>query len=331
MKILVADDSPVLLGAVTKLLEPAGYVVVTAEDGVEAITSFYEEQPDLVLLDVQMPKLTGYVVCRMIKEDPVMSGVPVLILTARDSDEDRYWGAQSGADGYLTKDALGEGLLTAIRSALASRALAELSAGEIAQTPALGEADVLTRVCEMLDRRLFEATVINELTAIGNKAAGLPESIDEVLHGTRRLVRFDVGAVILVDDLKMYVRTAPETSVDDMDALNEFAAKKVASLTSNPNVEAADVRAVHLDTTTELGTENSGGLASFYAAPLRVRGKLVGVLIFGSRKGGVFGEAVFRTLRAIEPAIASVVDSAQRFQQAIADEARSNLAALSGF
>ena len=83
MKILIADDSPVLRMAVTKLLEPEGYTVVAAEDGVEGIEKFYEEKPDLVLLDVQMPKLNGYVVCRLIKEDPTAAGIPVLILTLK--------------------------------------------------------------------------------------------------------------------------------------------------------------------------------------------------------------------------------------------------------
>ena len=76
MKVLVADDSAVLRAAVTKLLEGDGYEVVVAEDGVDAITKFYEEQPDLVLLDVQMPKLNGYVVCRLLKEDPIAASIP---------------------------------------------------------------------------------------------------------------------------------------------------------------------------------------------------------------------------------------------------------------
>ncbi|MDH3425691.1 MAG: response regulator, partial [Acidimicrobiia bacterium] len=115
MKVLVADDSPVMRTAVAKLLEPEGYEVVLAEDGVDAITRFYEEAPDLVLLDIQMPKLNGYVVCRLIKEDPASAGIPVMILTVRDSAEDRYWGVKSGADGYLTKDRLGEEVVHAVK------------------------------------------------------------------------------------------------------------------------------------------------------------------------------------------------------------------------
>ena len=84
MKVLIADDSPVLVTALRKLLEQSGYEVVAAMDGLEAVQRFYQENPDLVLLDIQMPKLPGYVVCRLIKEDPASRHIPVLILTGRD-------------------------------------------------------------------------------------------------------------------------------------------------------------------------------------------------------------------------------------------------------
>ncbi len=111
MRILVADDSPVIRTAVSVILEDAGYEVVTAADGIETIQKFYEEQPDLVVLDIQMPNMTGYMACRLLKEDWSVAHIPILILTAHDSAEDRYWADKSGADGYLTKEALGDALL----------------------------------------------------------------------------------------------------------------------------------------------------------------------------------------------------------------------------
>jgi DNA-binding response OmpR family regulator len=329
MKILVADDSPVLLAAVTKLLEPAGYEVVQAEDGVEAITRFYEQQPDLVLLDVSMPKLTGYVVCRLIKEDASFAHIPVLILTARDSEEDRYWGAQSGADGYLTKDTLGDGLLHAIRSSLATRALTELNRGSAAEPPVLGEADVLTWVCEMLDRKLFEATVVNELTSIGNRALSLDETIREVLKATRRLVKFDLGALAFVDDLSLHVR--PEVAVvgSDLDQVAGFAARKLQSVTDEA-VSGDDLRILELGAA-EGPVPERPTFESFYGGTLRVRGRVLGILVLASRRGGVFTEPVIRTLRAMEPAMGSVLESGIRFQAALSLEASASLRALGGF
>ena len=331
MKILVADDSAVLRAAVTKLLEPAGYDVVTAVDGVDAITRFYEEQPDLVLLDVQMPKLTGYVVCRLIKEDPTVSHIPVLILTVRDSEEDRYWGAQSGADGYLTKDALGDGLVAGIRSALATRALTELNRGELPIQPVLGEADVLTRVCEMLDRKLFEATVVNELTAIGNRSLDVRGSVDEILVGARRLVAFDVGAFVAIDDLKMFLRMEkPGLSFDDIQAFSGLVARKLRAL-ADRQLEADDLTTIFLgphEPGDASGSPSAWG--SFYGVPLRARGHLLGLFVLAGHTGGAFTDSVFRTLRTIEPAIAAVIESAHRYQEALVQEARSSLSSLFG-
>ena len=131
MRILVADDSPVIRAAVSSLLREAGYEVALAEDGIEAIQEFYSQPPDLVLLDIKMPRMSGYVACRLIKEDWSVAHIPILILTALDSAEDRYWSEKSGADGYLTKESLGEELLSAIRTARATRALSELTTGEV--------------------------------------------------------------------------------------------------------------------------------------------------------------------------------------------------------
>lgn len=329
MRILVADDSPVLLAAVTKLLEPAGYEVVKAQDGVEAITQFYEQQPDLVLLDVSMPKLTGYVVCRLIKEDSSFAHIPVLILTARDSEEDRYWGRQSGADGYLTKDTLGDGLLHAIRSALATRALTELNRGSAAEQPVLGEADVLTWVCEMLDRKLFEATVVNELTAIGNRALPLDETVSEVIKATRRLVKFDLGALALAGDLSLHVRPDVVVDVADLEQVAAFAARKIQSVTDEA-VDGEDLRIVESGSPTG-DLPDQSGFESYYAGTLRVRGTVVGILVLASRRGGVFTDGVVRTLRAMEPAMGAVLDSGIRFQEALSHEASASLRALGGF
>ncbi len=106
MKILVADDSPVIRTAVSVILNEAGFEVVTAEDGIDTIQKFYAERPDLLVLDIQMPKMTGYMAARLLKEDWSVAHVPILILTAHDSAEDRYWADKSGADGYLTKETL---------------------------------------------------------------------------------------------------------------------------------------------------------------------------------------------------------------------------------
>ncbi len=98
--ILVADDEANIRELVTLYLEKEGFGVITASDGRAAVNSAREFQPDLIVLDLMMPELSGYEVCRELRRD---SDVPILMLTARGDDVDRIVGLELGADDYLGK------------------------------------------------------------------------------------------------------------------------------------------------------------------------------------------------------------------------------------
>jgi DNA-binding response OmpR family regulator len=98
--ILVVDDEPTILETLAYNLEREGYAVVTAADGAEALTAFRRDRPDLIVLDLMLPELSGTEVCRIIRRE---SQVPILMLTARDSEIDKVVGLELGADDYVTK------------------------------------------------------------------------------------------------------------------------------------------------------------------------------------------------------------------------------------
>ena len=100
MKILVVDDDPRLREIVRIALETAAYDVITASDGAQALTHSTREAPDLIVLDVGLPKADGFEVCRRIRAS---SDVPILFLTAHDDEVDRVLGLELGADDYVTK------------------------------------------------------------------------------------------------------------------------------------------------------------------------------------------------------------------------------------
>lgn len=102
-KILIADDEPYILNILDFSLGAEGYTVLQAVDGESALRLTIENLPDLAILDVMMPGLDGYEVCRRLKDDPRTKGVPVVLLTARNSLEDRRRGEAVRADGYMTK------------------------------------------------------------------------------------------------------------------------------------------------------------------------------------------------------------------------------------
>jgi DNA-binding response OmpR family regulator len=102
-KILVADDEPNIVISLEYLLKRAGYTVVIARDGQEALDAIARELPDLVLLDVMMPKKTGFEVCQEVRANDALKGVKILMLTAKGRDTDVAKGTAMGADAYMTK------------------------------------------------------------------------------------------------------------------------------------------------------------------------------------------------------------------------------------
>ena len=113
--ILAADDDPQLLRLVTRNLQLEGYDALGASDGQQALELIESNPPDLVLLDVMMPKMDGFTVCYRVRE---FSSVPIIILTARGQDQDKVRGLDLGADDYLTKPFSVDELLARVRAVL---------------------------------------------------------------------------------------------------------------------------------------------------------------------------------------------------------------------
>jgi DNA-binding response OmpR family regulator len=102
-KILVVDDETELLKALSIRLNTSGYEVITASDGQEGLEKAKSLNPDLIVLDILMPKMDGYEVCRMLKFDEKYKSIPVIMLTAKAQDIDKAMGKKVGADDYITK------------------------------------------------------------------------------------------------------------------------------------------------------------------------------------------------------------------------------------
>lgn len=102
-KVLIVDDSPTELTMVHEALKTEGYVISTAVDGEEALEKAMSEKPDVMVLDIILPKKNGFQVCRQLKTTPETEGIKILLLSSKSQDSDRFWGLKQGADGYMTK------------------------------------------------------------------------------------------------------------------------------------------------------------------------------------------------------------------------------------
>ncbi len=113
-RIMVIDDSPTMLYMIKHMLTKDGHEVLTASDGGDAVSLAVEHKPELILLDVILPKLNGYEVCRQLKSTPQTAKIPVVMITSKTKDKDREWGLEQGADAYITKPFDGQDLLDVI-------------------------------------------------------------------------------------------------------------------------------------------------------------------------------------------------------------------------
>lgn len=196
-KILIVDDDPMLSELIGYNLESEGYAIVRAQDGQEGLAKFKTEQPDLVILDVSMPKLNGWEVCERIR---AVSDTPVMMLTAQGREEDIVRGLDLGADDYLTKPFQVRVLLARIRAALRRAHLSPEPEPEVTYAD-----DYL--VINLADRRVTVDGKITKLTPTEYKLlAFLVENKGRIL--TFRQILENVWGFEYIDDidyLRVYI------------------------------------------------------------------------------------------------------------------------------
>lgn len=114
-KILIVDDSPAEVKLMQNVLQGAGYWTVAVHDPLRVPDAVDVERPGLILLDVVMPEKNGFQVCRELKSQPAYAGIPVVMVTSKNTESDRFWAEQQGAEGYVAKPFTAQELLKAVQ------------------------------------------------------------------------------------------------------------------------------------------------------------------------------------------------------------------------
>ena len=115
IKVMIIDDSNTIRKSAEMFLRSSGYEVILAEDGFEAMSKIVDNQPDIIFIDIVMPRLDGYQACMLIKKNPIYQSIPVIMLSSKDGLFDKARGRMVGSNDYLTKPFTTEGLLSIIR------------------------------------------------------------------------------------------------------------------------------------------------------------------------------------------------------------------------
>jgi len=318
-RIVIADDSPTLRRIVTSVLTKEGHEVFPAEDGIGAVQQVFAHQPDAVVLDVQMPRVSGFIAARLLKDDWQTADIPVVMLTSLDAASDRYWAGQAGVDRYLTKDFEAPELAGTIAEVLLSSQAERGGRARMSPDPLeLSEEDVLSRVCDLLDRKLFESSVAQSVTAIAATAQGLEATVAALLGVLQRFVGYDLAAVLLGAEKAAYVAVGKPTAASHYAEFLEKSAEGLSSYAGEAvtptamSMRVAQAGGVIVDDPDELPSPDQERMATFLSMPLRGHGgAVVGVLALSSAAKNAFGETAMSTLKLIEGPSAIVIDNAR--------------------
>ncbi len=332
MKILLADDSPTIVDVLQFLLQSRGYEVVTAFDGIEAIVKTYQTLPDLVLLDIEMPKMNGYQVCRLLKSDAATCGIPIIILTSRDQKSDRFWGISTGADEYMTKDFDSEeDLFTTLQRVLQRYASSltspsspshhiadpksELSSQTLKPSE-INELVVLERVNHILDRQLFRATIVNELSSLAINMHDFHSTLESVLTLLEKVCEFRIASIFL-KTRQEYTMFLYRTFVIQTDLLETFKARILQEYAEHHPTESIEpIRETLLNESEPRPHDVSrAALESFLALPLKVRDNIIGILALGHVREQAFPADTLETLRVFTNEASIVLDNALLYKE----------------
>ena len=221
-RILVVDDVPDNVDILQMRLESQGYEVVTAGDGIEAVDKTREVLPDLVLLDIMMPKMDGIEVVKRLKADPSLPFIPVILVTAKADSKDVIAGLESGGDDYLTKPVDHAALSARVRAMLRIKSLHDTVQ---AQARRLEEqADELAAWNKTLEERV--AAQIGEIERVGRLKRFLAPQIAETIlcsSGDEYLESHRCEIVVLFCDMRGFTAFSETTEPEDvMAVLREY-------------------------------------------------------------------------------------------------------------
>jgi diguanylate cyclase (GGDEF)-like protein len=184
--ILVADDEDAMVLLLREALQHADYEVVVAHDGHEALERLRKDPPDLVLLDIKMPKISGFDVCRQIKSDVFLRHIPVMLLTAQVGTDNKVTGLEQGADDYLTKPFDIAELIARVRTLLRRTRLG-LEANPLTRLP--GNVTIETEILSRIQKKIPFAVLYIDLNSFKayNDTYGFVKG-DEVIRETARIL-----------------------------------------------------------------------------------------------------------------------------------------------
>lgn len=285
--VLLVDDSLTALGMLSYILSAAGYSVETATDGLEALKAGFQRVPDLVLMDIRMPRMDGIQACRLFKADPSTREVPVVLLSSQEVGSERIHATRAGADRFLLKDAGPDEIVDSLQECLAGKTPRPAPPGDGKGKPVPDDVEILTRVNQILETKLFEATLFNEIGRVGREVDDFEMTIRAVDRILSEIVPHDAMSAVFSDGF--YLETVIVYPFAPGEGIRQVTREETGRLHEEAKVPAAPGRTHALEVLME-GRRPGGEPAverfrPWIVCPIRSGEMVKGLLALFSDKG----------------------------------------------
>jgi adenylate cyclase len=313
-KILIVDDSNVIAGVLEDFFSNQGHEVLRGANGLEGVLLTYREIPDIIVSDVEMPRLQGYQMSRLLKSKRGVRDIPIIMHTSLSEDRDRFWAMSSGVEAYVTKDfdnleRLGELVTELLAKATAPdrELIREDSAG-------IDEENVMELLGNLFDRELFRSTILNELSAVEKYISSLPQSCLEILSLLTRICEAHLGSLILKFGKKALVFHLPSSQVfrEDLEGFQEIC---LADFREQSGLSEEDITQVvfGLEERSDFDKLRSDHrrLSSYALFPLQGKGEeIIGTLHVGNLSNNYFSDVISDNIAVFAKGVGMVLENA---------------------
>jgi sigma-B regulation protein RsbU (phosphoserine phosphatase) len=309
-KVLIADDSPTVIKMLSFMLSSLPCDVIAATDGVEAIKLSYRAHPDLILLDILMPKMNGYQVCRLLKDDEQTQHIPIVMLTAKDQQSDRFWGLATGADEYIVKDFEDRELLETVMRFLQQETPAP-EHSSLDRFKEITTVDVLSHANHLLDRQLYQSTITNRINQLASSIHDFDETITSVFELLSRIITYQIGAISILGTqatpFRLFVYIMDTSSRQMLEQIRQHALEKFSHL---PAIQTPELHMLHGD----IDSGSEARLISMCESQLIGRTKAIGTIVLGDSRKDKFSEDDRELIHISAAEVAVVIDNARLYE-----------------
>ncbi|NPV60588.1 MAG: diguanylate cyclase [Actinobacteria bacterium] len=316
--VLLADDNKLVVKVTGSILEQAGYEVDVAWDGLEAAAKAFSLMPDLLVLDIEMPKIKGYQVCRLLKEDPLTSWMPIIMLTGREHQSDMFWGIKAGADAYITKGFQPEHLLEKVEELLSGaeeyREKKELSRKR--RRKDVTEAYIIDKITDLLDRKLFETTILNDIASLSGSMQDFTETLISVFESLGKIFNYYAGGLFLLEENELYLYANKPVSRELIEETAEETLHAATGYAWSGEDSSLVERMILNEESLVEPTPEKRPEQSFAHIPLTSRKKVIGVLLVGGPATPAFRRDAPSILNLVRNELTMILDNARLYEDA---------------